>query len=402
MTTILLIFSALLLRLVLSPYGSLPIDMADWIGWSNRLVEIPFKNFYDAWSDYLPGYLYVLWFLGHIKNFFYGIGLTIPLEIIYKLPAILADLTLVFVAYKISKKFFDQKIALVIAAIFAFNPAIFANSSLWGQIDVLNTLFYILTFILLIRKRILLSGVILAISLLIKPQGVFLLPFVLLIVIKDKWRIFEFIKGVFVSLLLFVGAFISFSNKLNILQFIFERYSVSLNQYQYTSVNAFNFWAIGQRWWRPDSQIWLGIPLQYWGMAIFSVISGLILWNFWKKYKTGTIGEKLFILNFSLALIFLGSFIFLTRVHERLLLTPLIFLMLAAIFKKDLWIFVGILSITYVANLYFSFVWITDNFRYVFNEGMINIICTINISVFVILLVILLKERFHFDDSKTA
>ena len=109
MTTILLIFSALLLRLVLSPYGSLPIDMADWIGWSNRLVEIPFKNFYDAWSDYLPGYLYVLWFLGHIKNFFYGIGLTIPLEIIYKLPAILADLTLVFVAYKISKKFFDQK-----------------------------------------------------------------------------------------------------------------------------------------------------------------------------------------------------------------------------------------------------------------------------------------------------
>src|SRR3990167_8984633 len=377
MTILAILVLTFILRLTLAPYGSLPIDINDWIGWSNRLVEVPFSKFYDAWSDYLPGYLYVLWFLGHLKNLLHSVGLTIPLEIIYKFPAISADLTLVFVAYKISKKFFDQKIALVIAAIFAFNPAIFANSSLWGQIDVLNTLFYILTFILLIRKRILLSGVILAISLLIKPQGVFLLPFVLLIVIKDKWRIFEFIKGVFVSLLLFVGAFISFSNKLNILQFNFERYSVSLNQYQYTSVNAFNFWAIGQRWWRPDSQIWLGIPLQYWGMAIFSVISGLILWNFWKKYKTGTIGEKLFILNFSLALIFLGSFIFLTRVHERLLLTPLIFLMLAAIFKNKLWSFVLVLSTTYVFDLYFSFVWVTQNFRHVFGTNMVNMISAV-------------------------
>src|SRR3989344_5726877 len=138
---VLLIFvSAFLVRLALSPYGNHPIDINDWIGWSNRLVEVPFSKFYEAWSDYLPGYLYVLWFLGHLKNLLHSVGLTVPLEIIYKFPAILADLTLVFVAYKISKKFFDQKRSLIIAAIFAFNPAIFANSTLWGQVDVVNTL----------------------------------------------------------------------------------------------------------------------------------------------------------------------------------------------------------------------------------------------------------------------
>ena len=397
---IFLIFIALVFRIILSHFGTLAIDFGCWVGWSNRLVEVGFLKFYDAWSDYLPGYLYVLWFLGHLKNFLYAVGLKIPLEIIYKFPAILADLALVLLAFKISRKFFHLKKSLIIAAIFAFNPAIFANSSMWGQIDVLNTLFYVLTFILLLQKRILLSGTTLAISLLIKPQGVVLLPLIFLMIIKEKWQIAEFLKGFGVFLLVYLGGFVPFSNKLNILQFIFERYSVSLNQYQYTSLNAFNFWAIGQRWWIPNSQLWLGISLQYWGMTIFSVISGLILWNFWRKYRANTVAEKLFILNFSLSLLFLGSFILLTRVHERLLLTPLIFLMLAAIFKKELWIFVGILSITYVANLYFSFIWITQNFRYVLNESIINIICAINIFVFVILLVILLKERFHFDDSK--
>ena len=400
MTILAILVLTFILRLTLSPLGNHPIDINDWIGWSNRLVEVPFSKFYDAWSDYLPGYLYVLWFLGNFKNFIYSFGLNIPLEIIYKFPAILADLTLVFVAYKISRKFFDQKKSLIIAAINAFNPAIFANSSLWGQIDVLNTLFYILTFLLLIRKRILLSGVILAISLLIKPQGVFILPFIFLLILKEKWSLVEIIKSFSISLIIFLGAFIPFSNKINIIQFIFERYFTSLNQYQYTSLNAFNFWAIGQRWWKLDSQIWSGLSLHYWGILIFIIFSSIILWKFWRNYK-GDENEKFYIVNFSLALMFFGGFIFLTRVHERLLLTPLIFLMLAAIFKKELWVFVLIFSITYAANLYFSFIWITQNFRHVLSNNMINTFSSINIFVFIVLLILLLKERSDIDKSKT-
>jgi len=398
---IVILFLSFIFRLFLTPFGTLSIDFGDWTGWSNRLVEVGFLKFYQIWSDYLPGYLYVLWILGHIKNFLYSFGLNIPQEIIYKFPAILSDMILIFVAYKISRRYWSQKIALITSAIFAFNPAIFANSTLWGQIDALNTLFYILTFILLFKNRTIMAAICLAFALLLKPQGIFLLPFVFLLMIKERWTLIEFFKGSLIFLLVFFGSFVPFSDKINLVKFILERYFVSLNQYQYTSLNAFNFWAIGQRWWIPDSQIWLGLPLQLWSMIIFIIISLIILINFWLRYKKSE-NRNLYLVFFSGGLIFLNSFIFLTRVHERLLLTPLIFLMLAAIFKKELWIFVGILSITYVANLYFSFVWITQNFRYVFNESMINIICAINIFVFAILLVILLKERFHFDDSKTA
>ena len=397
----LLLGIGLLFRLLLTSFGTFHIDFGDWVGWSDRLVRYPFSQFYDAWSDYLPGYLYVLWALGHFKLLLYSSGLMIPLEIIYKFPAIAADLLLAFIAFKISRRFLSQKRSFLILFIFAFNPAIFANSTLWGQIDVLNTLFYILTFIVLLRKRVLLTGIFLAISLLIKPQGVIILPFIFILVFKEKWQITKILKSIAVFLLVYVGEFVPFSNKLNILNFIFERYFVGLNQYQYTSVNAFNYWAIGQRWWISDSQLWFGIPLHYWGMAVFAVIFILILCNFLIKFRTDVITKKLFILNFSLALVFLGSFIFLTRVHERLLLTPLIFLMLAAIFKKELWIFVGVLSITYIANLYFSFVWLTQNFHNIFSSSMINIISFLNLFVFVVLLVILLKWRPNFDEEKT-
>lgn len=396
----LIFVSAFLARLALSPYGNHPIDINDWIGWGNRLVEVPFNKFYEAWSDYLPGYLYVLWFLGHLKSFLYSVGLAIPLEVIYKLPAIVADVILVLVSYKISRKFFDQKRALLIGAVFAFNPAIFANSALWGQVDVINTLFYILTLVVFLQRRILLTGIFLAISLLIKPQGVILLPLIFLMIIKERWQIAEILGGTASFLLVYLGGFIPFSNKFNIGQFIFERYSVSLGQYQYTSLNAFNFWAIGQRWWLPDSQIWLGLSLHFWGIVMFALISMLVLWKFWQNYG-GEVKDKLFLVNFSMALVFLGSFIILTRVHERLLLTPLIFLMLAAIFSSKLWFFVLVLSVTYVLDLYFSFIWVTQNFRHIFGATLIDIISAINVFVFIALLVILLKEKTS-DESKAA
>lgn len=390
---IVLLLVAFLFRILLAPYGTLFSDFNTWLGWSNRLVSHQFSQFYDAWSDYLPGYLYVLWLLGYLKKILWGVGITVPLEIIYKFPAILADTILVFIAYKISRRHYSQKIALAVASIFAFNPAIFANSSLWGQIDILNTLFYILTFIVLLQKRIYLTGILLAVSLLIKPQGVIILPFIFIYIVGEKWKIKEILKSIVVFFAVFIGSFVPFSNKLNIISFILERYSIGLNQYQYTSVNAFNFWAIGQRWWMPDSQLWFGISLHYWGMGVFAIIFIMILWNYFKIFRTYTIKQKMFILNYSLAVVFLGGFIILTRVHERLLLTPLIFLMLAAIFKKELWIFVVILSITYLANLSFSFVWITQDFRNIFNANTINIISFVNLFVFVVLFIILLKWR---------
>jgi len=87
---------ALIVRLTLSSFGTLRLDQGTFIAWSMNLAENGFRNFYLGWSDYLPGYLYILWLLGKIKGI-------IPDALLYKLPAILADIATGFLIHKILK-----------------------------------------------------------------------------------------------------------------------------------------------------------------------------------------------------------------------------------------------------------------------------------------------------------
>ena len=167
----LLILGALVLRIALSFIGTLHLDQGTFISWSNTLATEGFKNFYNGWSDYLPGYLYILWFLGKLPNI-------IPQELLYKLPAIFADIATGYLIYKILIKNKSEKLALIGSAIYLFNPAIFANSSLWGQVDSLTALLSVVT-IYYFPFNIYISAVALAIGTLIKPQAAFIFPVII-------------------------------------------------------------------------------------------------------------------------------------------------------------------------------------------------------------------------------
>ena len=102
---VLILVSAFFFRLVLSPFLTYQPDVASWIGWSNRLLKFGFKKFYSAgWCDYLPGYLYLLWFLGKIQQFLEGLGFFVNPYVLYKIPAILADILTVYLIYILVKK----------------------------------------------------------------------------------------------------------------------------------------------------------------------------------------------------------------------------------------------------------------------------------------------------------
>ena len=90
------LIAGLVVRLVISGFGTLRLDQGTFIAWSFNLAENGFRNFYGGWSDYLPGYLYVLWFLGKVRGI-------IPDVLLYKIPAILADIATGYLIYKIVK-----------------------------------------------------------------------------------------------------------------------------------------------------------------------------------------------------------------------------------------------------------------------------------------------------------
>ena len=118
-TILLLLFTALVVRLMLSSFGTLELDQNTFIGWSNRLVEVGFGRFYDTWSDYLPGYLYILWALGWIKE-----AISFPSVLLFKLPAILSDVLTGFLIYKIVGKLKNKRWGMIAWGLYLFNPAI--------------------------------------------------------------------------------------------------------------------------------------------------------------------------------------------------------------------------------------------------------------------------------------
>ncbi|KKR74310.1 MAG: hypothetical protein UU16_C0002G0001, partial [Candidatus Woesebacteria bacterium GW2011_GWA2_40_7] len=348
------------------------MDQGTFVAWSANLTRDGFKNFYNGWSDYLPGYLYVLWLLGKIN-----LAGVIPTTILYKLPAILSDIATGYLIYRILRKSKGVKWGLIGAAIYIFNPAILSNSALWGQVDSLTSLFSVLS-IYLLPINYLLSAISLAIGTLVKPQTAFIFPVIVFMVFKERWKLQKIFAYLSVGLFVFIGSFIPFWNHGNLASFILERLGISLNQYPYTSINAFNFWGlIGI--WKPDN-----VFMQVGGYLLVLIITIVIAIRRNREQKN----TKYFLA----ALIFASSFVFFTRMHERHLLPLFAPLAIATIESPILLIpYVGF-SLTYIANLYYAYVWISSNFKEIFSDFVIKAIEVANIgSVFFMFTVIAKK-----------
>lgn len=336
------LFIGFVVRVILSGFGTLPLDHGTFVAWSLNLAGDGLSRFYNSWSDYLPGYLYVLWLLGKIN-----LTGAVPIHLLYKLPAVLAD---VLTSYFIYKTLGGKK-GIIGACVYLFNPAVFANSALWGQVDGFIGLFSMMV-IYFLNRNLLVSAVSLSVGAMIKPQTAFLVPLVFLVMIKNKWRIKNILIYGMVSLAVAVLLFIPFSNSSNLIEFIFSRLALSANQYPYTAVNAFNFWGLfGQ--WKADN-----LYFQFGGYLAFLVTFLILAKRQWK--------QKDFIFQM-FAYTFAFSFLFFTRMHERHLLplfAPLA--ALAAISRVYLIPYAG-LSFVYLANLYYSYKWITEDFLAAFD-----------------------------------
>jgi len=360
---------ALVVRLTLSLFGTLTLDQGTFIAWSRTLVSQGFKTFYNSWSDYLPGYLYVLWFLGHINTF-------IPQVLLYKLPAIFSDLLTGLVIFKILLKSKGEKWALIGASIYLFNPAILGNSTLWGQADSLTALFSLFA-VYQFPFSIFLSAVSLSIGTLIKPQAAFIFPVILFLFVREKKKFAHFAIYIFTGLSIFVAGFVPFWNHGNLISFILERLSVSGNQYPYTSINAFNFWGLNG-FWKPDN-----IYFQVGGYVFTALLTIFLIYKL-RKNKNA----EYYLMSF----IFAASFIFFTRIHERHLLPVFAPLTIVAIENPIFLIpYIGF-SLSYVANLYYSYIWITQNFKEAIPDLFVKIFEALNVSFVIFIFYALLTN----------
>lgn len=347
---IFMVLLGLFTRLLFINLPGFSIDVNDWFAWSLRLSNFNFAQFYskDIFTDYTPGYMYVLGFLGFLKNI-----LQINTQTFYfllKLPAIFAEITLGVLIYKELKNNVSIFYTRLAAGLIFLNPALIFNSSVWGQIDGVLTLTLFLAIYYLKNKKLLLSSTLLGISLLIKPQTISILPIFLIFAINN-FSIKNITKITLPFLFIIFIFSLPFFNK----NPFFGLISLIINtasQYPYTTLFAYNFWGIIGSW-IPDSIFWNGLTYQTWGYILLTSYWIMIGYFFFKKklsvYALATLAT-------------LGFFFLPTRVHERYLYPAIVFLiLLTAYYKsKSLLILTGALTFLHLLNLYYVYVYYNE------------------------------------------
>ncbi len=335
------LMASFLVRFLLSPIKGHPIDTGTFSAWWDAAASHGISSFYESVSfcDYPPINVYIFWIFGSTSKFL-SISWNNPFfPYLLKMPQNVFDLLTTFLIYRAVKTDVDERWALISASVYAFNPAIILNSSVWGQVDAIYTFFVLLSLVLLLREMPEFSFVSLTLSILLKPQAIALLPVVAFVAFKrQKIRL---VISMALSLLLALIVALPFSQG-DPVGFLYESYTSTYGGYPYNSVNAYNLWAI-MGLWKLDSQMFLGLSLHAWGLAMFGALVLYVLFLlYWKTDDSTTV--------YSVFLLFFGFFMLPTRIHERYLFPVFAILALIVRNKRTRWMY-GILTVTYFINL---------------------------------------------------
>ncbi|KON31745.1 MAG: hypothetical protein AC479_08370 [miscellaneous Crenarchaeota group-6 archaeon AD8-1] len=334
-----LLSSAFIIRLILFPVPGYEIDLNTFSSWFNTAAQYGPRVFYNVvqWCDYPPLNIYVFWGIGSIANSFSIFGTPQMAYLIKLIPSIF-DIATIIVIFVFLRNRINFKLAIIVASLYAFNPAIIINSAVWGQLDAIYTFLLLLSLTLALALKPKLSMVFLVLSLLTKPQSIAIAPLILFVIFK-KTDVRTFVVSLFAGILTMFAVIIPFQWS-NPFSFLSNIYFGAYQGYTYTTVNAFNLWALGGLWVRETTFLFLIGWILFGTLVVFSLY---VL----QKRLTNT-GDLLVI--FVAFLLVLGFFMLPTRIHERYLFPALGILALAYPFLKKIRPIYIILSITFFIN----------------------------------------------------
>lgn len=331
-TLYLLFFCAFFLRCLLAwnAKGYAP-DINCFYSWSKFAFEEGISTFYssDMFADYPPGFVYIFYLMGAALSLFkadssMGIGL-----LILKFPAILCDIASGILLYRMARKQFSEKQALLLSALYLFNPAVLVDSCIWGQTDSVFTLMVILMCLFLTEGKTVPAYIVYGAGILLKPQTAIFTP-ILLCGIWDhvisrnfSWRNFFFnlcsgLCVIFCMLLLCTP----FG-----LDLVVAQYTDTLGSYPYAAVNAFNFWGLFGLNWTPQENRFLFLSYAGWGTLFLILIVAVTVFLFYRQRRNPS--RYFLCAAFLMASVFLLS----VRMHERYLFPTLLFLLSAYAYK---------------------------------------------------------------------
>jgi Gpi18-like mannosyltransferase len=311
-----------------------------------------FSQFYTnaRQADYPPLYIYILGLIGKIAsidtfNSYYVLML--------KIPSIIADVVTAHFIYKLAKKYFSSVISIFLAAFYIFNPAIFIDSTFWGQVDSFFTLLIVIAVYLLCEKKYVLSSTMFTAAVLMKPQGIIFLPILFFELVRQR-RIRNFIYAAVSAMITALIIIIPFSLNGQSPLWIFNLYSKTISEYPYASVNAFNFFSLIGANFKNDSTTLFILNYHTIGM-IFIIVTTLIGWFVYIKGN-----DRKYVSAIALLQI-VGVFTFSVGMHERYLFPAVALSILAFIYLKDRRFFIMAIGFSITSYINISTVFFKTN-----------------------------------------
>ncbi|MFL0194753.1 hypothetical protein ACJDU8_04080 [Clostridium sp. WILCCON 0269] len=334
------LFLRVSLSTVIEGYGG---DISLFRSWASTAANGLSQFYANARSaDYPPLYIYVLFLIGKIAKIS---SITPYYTLLLKFPSIIADIATSYIIYKLAKKYFSLEMGIFLSVFYIFNPCIFIDSALWGQVDSFFTLFVVLSLFLLSEGKIVLSSIFFTSTVLMKPQGIIFLPVLLFELVREKnlKTILKCIVSCVVTALVIILPFSFNQSGL----WIFKLYASTISEYPYASVNGFNLFNLLGGNYKDISNTLFIFSYKIWGIIAIIAIT-VFSWYIYIKGK-----NRIFI--FSCALVQIaGVFTFSTGMHERYLLPAAVLSILSFIYLKDkrlLTILAGY-TITIYTNIY--------------------------------------------------
>ncbi|QAY67408.1 phospholipid carrier-dependent glycosyltransferase [Paenibacillus protaetiae] len=327
-------------------------DLKTFMFWAQRASDGGLSHFYEKgmFADYPPGYIYVLYVLGTIQHWLGLADTSIGARVLYKFPAILADLISGLLLYRLGARRIGRTAAFGLAMLYIWNPAVIADSAAWGQVDSVFAFVLVLSLFGIARGRLTAGTVWFAIAALVKPQAFIFTPVLLLTYWHSRSgkRAAAAVLSGFAAFLLLAAPFF-WSN--GGVRGLIDLYTSTLSSYPYATLNAFNLYMLTGGNWAQLADSWLYMPYEAWGkIGIVLAVAFAAMYSLRRKKS----GEDGLAPSLYIAIVLIAAvFVLVTKMHERYLFPVILLCAAAFIQSKDrrmLYLLFGF-SITQFVNI---------------------------------------------------
>ena len=192
---------AFAVRLILINFVYGGPTLGGYVSDATKLADLGAAKYYFDEKVVTPlGTLYILWVMGLLASPLKLVAGGMGFSIFLKIPAVLADLVIVFLIFYLANRKYNQYISAIFAGIYALIPTFFFLSAGWGAYASLGVLFLLLSLMSILDKKYVMSIVYVAIALLFSTEVMLVLPLLLVYMIYIFFKSDDYKMGISIYL----------------------------------------------------------------------------------------------------------------------------------------------------------------------------------------------------------